>query len=120
MRSPLRWVPCGFTVACLAAVLTASYLAAQELPPAYVESRRPWLSYGWSPLRAVRHGAWKLIAAPRPELYNLDRRRQEREARQRPRGSARPRPAAGAAAPSAREVRPAPSAAPAAAEPRRQ
>ncbi len=45
----------------------------QELPPAYVESRRPWLSYGWSPLRAVRHGAWKLIAAPEPELYNLDR-----------------------------------------------
>ncbi len=45
----------------------------QELPPAYVESRRPWLSYGWAPLRAVRDGAWKLIAAPAPELYDLER-----------------------------------------------
>lgn len=42
------------------------------LPPAYVEAQRPWLSYGWAPLRAVRHGPWKLIAAPRSELYNLD------------------------------------------------
>ncbi len=43
----------------------------QEMPPAVVESRRPWLSYGWSPLKAVRQGGWKLIAAPRPELYDL-------------------------------------------------
>ncbi len=54
----------------LASLLSGS---PQELPPVYVESRRPWLSYGWSPLRAVRHGAWKLIAAPRPELYDLER-----------------------------------------------
>jgi arylsulfatase A-like enzyme/Flp pilus assembly protein TadD len=43
----------------------------QELPPAYVESRQPWRSYGWAPLRSVRHGDFKLIAAPRPELYDL-------------------------------------------------
>jgi arylsulfatase A-like enzyme/Flp pilus assembly protein TadD len=38
---------------------------------AYVETYQPWLSYGWAPLRAVRSGRWKLIAAPRPELYDL-------------------------------------------------
>ena len=45
----------------------------QEPPAAYLESRRPWLSYGWAPLRAVRQGRWKLIAAPEPELYDLAR-----------------------------------------------
>ena len=39
--------------------------------PAYIESYQAWLSYGWSPLRAVRHRGWKLIDAPRPELYDL-------------------------------------------------
>ena len=43
----------------------------QQPPPAYVESRRPWLSYRWAPLAAVIDGGWKLIAAPRPELYDL-------------------------------------------------
>jgi arylsulfatase A-like enzyme/Flp pilus assembly protein TadD len=42
-----------------------------EVPPALIETRRPWLSYGWSPLEALRRGTWKLIAAPRPELYDL-------------------------------------------------
>jgi len=39
--------------------------------PAYVETRQPWFTYGWSPLAAVRHGGWKYIAAPKPELYDL-------------------------------------------------
>jgi arylsulfatase A-like enzyme/Flp pilus assembly protein TadD len=43
----------------------------QEVPPAYAESRRPWISYRWAPLAAVIDGGWKLIAAPRPELYDL-------------------------------------------------
>ncbi len=43
----------------------------QELPPAYAETWQPWTSYGWAPLRSVRHEGWKLIAAPRPELYDL-------------------------------------------------
>lgn len=46
--------------------------AEPALPPAYVETLQPWISYGWAPLRGVRHGPWKLIAAPRPELYNLE------------------------------------------------
>jgi arylsulfatase A-like enzyme/Flp pilus assembly protein TadD len=45
----------------------------QALPPAYIETRQPWSSYGWSPLEAVRNDAWKLIQAPRPELYDLKR-----------------------------------------------
>lgn len=44
---------------------------AQALPPAYIETNQPWSSYGWSPLRAVRDDGWKLIGAPRPELYDL-------------------------------------------------
>jgi arylsulfatase A-like enzyme/Flp pilus assembly protein TadD len=43
----------------------------QAIPPAYLETYQPWLSYGWAPLKALRQGSWKLIAAPRPELYDL-------------------------------------------------
>jgi hypothetical protein len=32
----------------------------------------PRYHFGWSDLRAVRAGGFKLIAAPRPELYDLD------------------------------------------------
>lgn len=42
-------------------------------PPAYVETWQPWLSYGWAPLKALRQEGWKLVAAPRPELYDLSR-----------------------------------------------
>jgi arylsulfatase A-like enzyme/Flp pilus assembly protein TadD len=45
--------------------------AAHAIPPAYLETYQPWLSYGWSPLKALRQDGWKLIAAPRPELYEL-------------------------------------------------
>lgn len=40
-------------------------------PPAYAESFYPRFHYGWSELRAVRADGWKVIDAPRPELYNL-------------------------------------------------
>jgi arylsulfatase A-like enzyme len=39
---------------------------------AYSESMYP-VRFGASPLRAVRDGRFKLIEAPRPELYDLDR-----------------------------------------------
>ena len=52
------------------APLLAGRRAADE--PAYLETYQPWLSYGWSPLRAIRHRGYKLIDAPRPELYALD------------------------------------------------
>jgi choline-sulfatase len=54
---------------------------AQALPPAYVETLRPWASYGWSPLRAVRDGDWKLIVAPRAELYDVRRDQAEQSNR---------------------------------------
>jgi choline-sulfatase len=44
---------------------------AQKIPPAYVESRQPWLAYGWSPLKGLRSSDFKLIDAPRRELYDL-------------------------------------------------
>ena len=39
---------------------------------AYAESQYT-LRFGWSPLRALRAGRYKLIEAPRPELYDLER-----------------------------------------------
>ena len=39
--------------------------------PAYSESYYPRFHYGWSELLAVRDGRYKLIEAPRPELYDL-------------------------------------------------
>lgn len=37
----------------------------------YAESYAPLLDFGWSPLRAVRHDGWKLIDAPRPEVFHV-------------------------------------------------
>lgn len=48
--------------------LTGGALPARDL---YAESFAPLLDFGWSPLRAIRSGAWKYIAAPTPELYDL-------------------------------------------------
>jgi len=38
---------------------------------AYGESMTPNLQFGWSPLRCLRSARYKLIQAPRPELYDL-------------------------------------------------
>ena len=45
--------------------------SAMELD-AYAESQYP-LRFGWSPLRALRAGRYKLVEAPRAELYDLER-----------------------------------------------
>ncbi len=37
----------------------------------YSESLYPLLHYGWAPLRSVRTDQYKLISAPRPEVYDL-------------------------------------------------
>jgi choline-sulfatase len=37
----------------------------------YAESFAPLLDFGWSPLRALRSGHDKYIAAPKPELYDV-------------------------------------------------
>jgi len=40
---------------------------------AYCETLYPRTYMGWSELRAMRTDSWKLIVAPQPELYNLER-----------------------------------------------
>ena len=52
----------------LAAVIEGSPPAERTI---YAESFAPLLDFGWSPLRAVRAGGWKYIAAPGPELYHV-------------------------------------------------
>jgi arylsulfatase A-like enzyme/Flp pilus assembly protein TadD len=39
----------------------------------YSETLYPRIYLGWSELRGMRTDAWKLVIAPRPELYNLER-----------------------------------------------
>jgi arylsulfatase A-like enzyme/cytochrome c-type biogenesis protein CcmH/NrfG len=39
--------------------------------PAYSETLAPRLYFGWSELRSLRRDGYKLILAPRPELYRL-------------------------------------------------
>ena len=43
----------------------------------YSESLYPLLHYGWSPLRAIRTDRYKLIGAPRPEVYDVRTDRHE-------------------------------------------
>jgi arylsulfatase A-like enzyme/Tfp pilus assembly protein PilF len=52
----------------LPAIASGRLDAAREV---YSESFYPLLHYGWSPLRSIRAEHHKLIAAPRPELYDL-------------------------------------------------
>src|SRR4029077_15368253 len=37
----------------------------------YAESFAPLVEFGWAPLRCVRGGNWKAIAAPKPELFDV-------------------------------------------------
>jgi arylsulfatase A-like enzyme/Flp pilus assembly protein TadD len=39
----------------------------------YAESFAPMLDFGWAPLRTIRRGDYKFIAAPKPELYDIVR-----------------------------------------------
>jgi len=41
----------------------------RDPPPSYAETYYPQLHFGWSPLQSLRVGDWKLIRAPRTELY---------------------------------------------------
>jgi len=67
------------TIASLAGLPTFDSDGQVILPPKggsherviYAESFAPLLDFGWSPLRTLRRGDWKYIAAPRPELYDV-------------------------------------------------
>jgi choline-sulfatase len=50
-------------------------------PPVYAETLAPQLMMNWAPLRSVRDERWKLIEAPRLELYDLQQDPGERENR---------------------------------------
>lgn len=52
----------------LAPALSGGTLPSRDL---YAESFAPLLDFGWAPLRSLRRDGVKLIAAPRPELYDL-------------------------------------------------
>ena len=45
----------------------------QALPPTYFETELPWRYFGWAPLYGIRDGDWKLVDAPRSELYDLSK-----------------------------------------------
>lgn len=47
--------------------------AGDDSAEAYSESLYPLNQFGWSGLQALRAGRYKYIAAPRPELYDLER-----------------------------------------------
>ncbi len=54
----------------LSRAMTGEPLPAREL---YAESFAPLVEFGWAPLRSVRSGDWKYIAAPKPELFDTTR-----------------------------------------------
>jgi tetratricopeptide (TPR) repeat protein len=53
----------------LSPALRGTKLADREI---YAESFAPLLEFGWAPLRAIRSDRWKYIAAPKPELYDVE------------------------------------------------
>ena len=52
----------------LSPALAGGAVPAREL---YAESFAPLVEFGWAPLRAIRSGTWKYIAAPKPELFDV-------------------------------------------------
>ena len=63
--------PAGISGVSLAPLLTG---ARSELAlDAYSEAMYPLHHYGWSDLHALRSGRYKVIDAPRPELYDMER-----------------------------------------------
>jgi choline-sulfatase len=52
-----------------------------EARPLYAESLMARLLYGWGELASIREGPWKLIRAPKPELYNLEEDPEEKDNR---------------------------------------
>ena len=55
-------------------------MGGKEVPThySYMETLYPKTSMGWSELRGMRTDEWKMIVAPKPELYKLDEDRSEK------------------------------------------
>ncbi len=85
VADPVRSVDVMPTVLDLLAAPPASGISGVSLVPlltgakselaldAYSEAMYPLHHYGWSDLHALRSGRYKVIDAPRPELYDVDR-----------------------------------------------
>jgi arylsulfatase A-like enzyme/Tfp pilus assembly protein PilF len=85
VADPVRSVDVMPTVLDLLGVPNAARISGVSLTPlmtgakrelgldTYSEAMYPLHHYGWSDLRALRSGRYKVIDAPRPELYDLDR-----------------------------------------------
>lgn len=85
VADPIRVVDLVPTALDLLAVPVPDNLAGRSLVPllagartelgldGYAEAMYPLHHYGWSDLRALRSGRFKLIDAPRPELFDLER-----------------------------------------------
>jgi arylsulfatase A-like enzyme/cytochrome c-type biogenesis protein CcmH/NrfG len=52
----------------LSPAIGGAAIARREL---YAESFAPLVEFGWAPLRSVRSGPWKFVAAPKPELFDV-------------------------------------------------
>jgi tetratricopeptide (TPR) repeat protein len=84
VADPVRTVDLLPTVLELMALPAARSIAGRSLVPlmtgatielgleGYAEAMYPLHHYGWSDLRAMRSGRFKVVDAPRPELYDLD------------------------------------------------
>jgi arylsulfatase A-like enzyme/Tfp pilus assembly protein PilF len=84
VADPVRVVDLVPTALDLLGLPPASAIAGQSLVPlmtgatielgleGYAEAMYPLHHYGWSDLRAMRSGRFKVIDAPRPELYDLE------------------------------------------------
>jgi choline-sulfatase len=85
VADPVRTVDVMPTVLELLGVAPPGGMAGTSLAPlmtgarrelgldAYSEAMYPLHHYGWSDLRALRSGRFKVIDAPRPELYDIER-----------------------------------------------
>ncbi len=65
----------GFTMPDADGIDLSPALAGAALPrrELYAESFAPLMEFGWAPLRAIRSGPWKFIAAPKPELFDVEK-----------------------------------------------
>ena len=70
----------GFTMPDTDGIDLSPALAGGPLPrrEIYAESFAPLMEFGWAPLRAIRSGSWKFIAAPKPELFDIEKDAAER------------------------------------------
>ena len=70
----------GFTMPDTDGIDLSPALAGGTLPrrELYAESFAPLMEFGWAPLRAIRSGSWKFIAAPKPELFDVEKDASER------------------------------------------